>query len=196
MQTAALLDRLVAECRYVISEVEKHKHLELDALRWRKDEQSWNILECVEHLNRYGVFYLPAIESAIQNARKAPGDHFAGGWLGRYFANSMLPKVKLNKMKTFKDKNPLNTPLDPSVIEVCIQQQIKMMELIERSREVSLEIRVSTSLSSLLRLKLGDTFQFVINHNLRHVEQIKNVLKSQSPHQSQPRIPQHRGAGY
>jgi len=98
----------------------------------------------------------------------------------------MLPKAKLNKMKTFKDKNPLNAPLDPSVIEVCIQQQIKMMELIERSRQVSLDIRVDTSLSKLLRLKLGDTFQFVINHNLRHMEQIKNVLMSQSPRQSQP----------
>lgn len=176
MQTAALLDRLKAECRYVIGETEKLKHLTLDTLNWRQDAQSWNILECVEHLNRYGVFYLSAIESAIQDARKTPGDHFAGGWLGRYFAKSMLPKVKLNKMKTFKDKNPLNAPLDPSVIEVCIQQQIKMMELIERSRQVSLDIRVDTSLSKLLRLKLGDTFQFVINHNLRHMEQIKNNL--------------------
>ncbi len=177
MQTAALLDRLLDECRYVILEVEKLKDLELDTLCWRKDSLSWNILECIEHLNRYGVFYLSAIESAMQTAPKTPEDHFAGGWLGRYFAKSMLPKEKLNKMKTFKNKNPLNTPLDKSVIEVCIQQQIKMMDLIEMSREVSLNTRVNTSLSSLLRLKLGDTFQFVINHNLRHMEQMKvNLL--------------------
>jgi hypothetical protein len=61
-------------------------------------------------------------------------------------------------MKTFNDKNPLNAPLDKSVIEVCIQQQIKMMDLIELSREVSLNTRVNTSLSSLVRLKLGIHF--------------------------------------
>ncbi|HRD06155.1 MAG: DinB family protein [Saprospiraceae bacterium] len=179
MQTTALLENLLFECSEVVSELEKLKVLSWETLTRRKDMQSWNILECVEHLNRYGAFYLPAIEKAIQHSSSRPKSHFTGGWLGRYFAKSMLPKAKLNKMKTFKDKNPLNAPLDKSVIDICIAQQIKMKELIDRSRQVSLDLRVSTSLSNLLKLKLGDTFQFVINHNLRHMEQIRNILMIQ-----------------
>jgi hypothetical protein len=38
----------------------------------------------------------------------------------------MLPKEKLNKMKTFKDKNPLNAVLDKTVINKFIDQQIKL----------------------------------------------------------------------
>lgn len=179
MQTEDLLQRLAEECSFVYNEVEKLKHLETSVLTWRQDSASWNVLECLEHLNRYGLHYLPAIEAAIQNAGSAPKKNFTGGWLGQYFAKSMLPKEKLNKMKTFKDKNPLGTPLDKTVITTCLQQQVKMMALIEKSRAISLDVRVSTSLSSMLKLKLGDTYQFVINHNLRHIQQVRAILEEQ-----------------
>jgi len=77
----------------------------------------------------------------------------------------MLPKEKLNKMKTFKDKNPLNVKLNKSVIEKFLDQQFKFLVLLDRSRNVSLnKVKIQTSISSLITPKLGDTFQFVINH--------------------------------
>ena len=42
----------------------------------------------------------------------------------RVSMDSLLPKGKLNKMKTFKDKNPLNANLDKTVIDKFINQQI------------------------------------------------------------------------
>lgn len=42
----------------------------------------------------------------------------------------MLPKEKLNKMKTFKDKNPLNANLDKLIIDKFINQQIKLLDLL------------------------------------------------------------------
>jgi hypothetical protein len=44
----------------------------------------------------------------------------------------MLPKEKLNKMKTFKDKNPLNAKLDKAVIDKFTNQQTKLLELINQ----------------------------------------------------------------
>ena len=40
----------------------------------------------------------------------------------------MLPKQRLNKIKTFKDKNPLNSRLDIKVIDEFINQQTKMID--------------------------------------------------------------------
>ena len=101
---------------------------------------------------------------------------FRSGMLGGYFAKSMLPKEKLNKMKTFKDKNPLNAKLDTTVIDKFINQQIKLLELLSQSRKHSLnKVKIETSISSFIRLKLGDTFQFFINHMLRHMSQIKKI---------------------
>ncbi|MGA4923361.1 hypothetical protein, partial [Bacillus subtilis] len=78
--------------------------------------------ECLEHLNLYAKFYLPEIENAIQKTKSKRQEEFKSGFWGNYFAKSMLPKEKLNKMKTAKDKNPLNSKLDKNVIENFIAQ--------------------------------------------------------------------------
>ena len=41
-------------------------------------------------------------------------------------------------MKTFKDKNPLNNKLDRKVIDEFINQQIKTIDLLNKSKTVSL----------------------------------------------------------
>lgn len=88
----------------------------------------------------------------------------------------MLPKEKLNKMKTFNNKNPLNAKLDKSVIDKFISQQIKLLDLLNQSRGVSLnKVKIETSISSLIKLKIGDTFQFFINHVIRHLIQIDRI---------------------
>ena len=145
-------------------------------MTWRENETSWNILECLEHLNLYGDFYLQQIESKIKNSNTKADDEFKSSLFGNYFAKSMLPKEKLNKMKTFRDKNPLNAKLDKMVINRFIDQQITLLELLNQSRKVSLnKVKIPTSISNLVRLKLGDTFQFFINHMIRHLNQINKI---------------------
>lgn len=79
-------------------------------------------------------------------------------------------------MKTFKDKNPLNTKLDKSAIDKCINEQIKLLDLLNQSRNVSLNtVKIETSISSIIKLQLGDTFQFLINHIIRHLKQIERI---------------------
>lgn len=89
----------------------------------------------------------------------------------------MLPKEKLNKMKTLKISNPIHNLLDKSVIDEFIKQQNKMLELLEKVKTVDWEkTKTSFSISKFIKLKLGDTFRFVIYHNLRHVNQAENTL--------------------
>ncbi|MDP9958030.1 hypothetical protein J2X97_003704 [Epilithonimonas hungarica] len=151
-----------------------------ETLNFRTSEDSWNILECLEHLNFYGKFYLPEIEDRINESRfQVARSDFKSGLLGNYFAKMMLPKEKLNKMKTLKISNPIHKQLDKYVIEEFINQQNKVLELLERAKVVDLErTKTSISISKLIKLKLGDTFRFVIYHNLRHIKQAENVLKS------------------
>lgn len=176
MQTEKLRQSLLEQVRQIINEVEKLKNYDLRTLTWRENETSWNMLECLEHLNLYGDFYLPQIESNIRESKTKADPEFKSGWLGNYFAKSMLPKEKLNKMKTFKDKNPLNAKLDKMVIDKFIDQQIKLLGLLNESRKVSLnKVKIPTSISNLIALKLGDTFQFFINHIIRHLHQVERI---------------------
>lgn len=176
MRSEELIQTLLEKTTQIMHQAEQLKRHDLNVLTWRKNEESWNILECLEHLNLYGEFYLPQIEDKIKVSKTTPDIKFKSGFLGNYFAKSMLPNGKINKMKTFKDKNPLHTKLDKAVIDKFIHQQIKLTNLLQQSKQVSLnDVRIPTSISSLLKLKLGDTFQFFTNHIIRHFNQIESI---------------------
>lgn len=180
MQSDTLIQSLIEQTREIITKVEQLKELDTPTLMWRENPTSWNILECLEHLNLYGDFYLLEMERKIRHSNTKSETEFNPGFLGNYFANSVLPKGKLNKMKTFKDKNPLNATLDRSVIDRFLEQQTQLLELLELSKNVSLnKVKIGISITKLIKLKLGDTFRFYINHMLRHMNQIDNILRAQ-----------------
>jgi len=186
MQSELLIQTLIEQTRHIINQAEKLKESDWNALTWRPNNALWNVLECLEHLNRYSYYYLPTIEKRMKASNTKPEATFSSGMLGAYFANSILPKEKLNKMKTLKDKDPINTQLDKSVLDKFLEQQIKLLDLLDQSRNVSLnKIKVPISITRFIRLKLGDTFQFYINHMIRHMKQIKHIQahveKAQTP---------------
>ncbi|GIZ09048.1 DinB family protein [Flavobacterium sp. UMI-01] len=184
MQTEKLIQQLIEQTEQLLTKAEKLKLYNLDHLSWRENENSWNILECLEHLNLYGDFYLPQIESKIKKTNSLPEQEFRKGLFGNYFAKSMLPKVKPNKMKTFKDKDPVHRKLHKSVIDRFINQQVKLLELLNLSKKVNLnKVKIETSISSLIKLKLGDTFQFYINHMIRHfiqIDRLEHLIKNRN----------------
>jgi len=192
IQTEVLLTDLANRTKQLIEEAKQFREKPEEELNYKINPESWSVLECLEHLNLYGRYYIPEIKKSISaqlsvSSPSVPLDEFSSGqalqrgrpepvfksgWLGNYFANSMLPKEKLNKMKTFKNMNPLNSKLDKRVIDEFIDQQEEMLRLLEESRKVSLnKTRTAISISKLIKLKLGDTFRFVIYHNQRHMVQ-------------------------
>jgi len=176
MNSERFLEILESQTRKMTEVAKRLKHEDENHLKWRSSPQSWNILECLEHLNRYSDFYIPEMRQAIKDSPTHCEKEFLPGLLGSYFAKSMLPKEKLNRMKTFRDKNPLNEALDKTVIDRFIKHQSELMDLLHLGKKVSLNrIKIKTSISSLLRLKLGDAFQFLNNHNIRHFQQIEKI---------------------
>ena len=179
MQTARLIQTLIETTKRHSQRAERLKNLGEGKLQWRATAQSWNCLECLEHLNLYGDFYLPKIREAIKKSKSSSELEFKSGWMGSYFAKSMLPKGKLNTMNKFKEKNPLNWDLDLAVIDRFVDQQAEQLKLLSLSNHISLaKVWVPTSLSPLLKLKLGDVFQFTINHNERHMRQIERIQEA------------------
>lgn len=177
ISTSELLDELKNRTKEHLEFAAMLSLKQEDDLNFRISEDSWSVLECLEHLNRYGAFYIPEINRNINSAGKFSRSYFKPGILGNYFAKSMLPKENLNKMKTLKATNPIHSQLDKSTIDIFIQQQGKLLELLEEAKFIDLEkTKTGISISKLIKLKLGDTFRFVIYHNARHIEQIKRIL--------------------
>ena len=181
IESNKLIEDLILDTTQNLNEAKKLIKLPNELLNYRLREDSWSILECFEHMNLYGDFYIPEIKIGLDNSTKVSTRFFKSGMLGNYFAKSMLPKEKLNKMKTFNDKNPLGSNLDVSTINRFISQQEQILNLLENSKEKSLnKIKVPISIAKWIKLKLGDVFRIVIYHNIRHVLQANNVLKEQT----------------
>lgn len=179
ISSSQLLSELTAITQQNIQYVEGFLQRTDEELNYRTSENSWNILECIEHLNLYNNFYIPEISKRIQSSNIFPKTTFSPGILGNYFAKSMLPKEKLNTMKTLKVMNPIHAKLDKEILHKFIQQQQKLLELLEKSKSTHLEkIKTSISISKLIKLRLGDTLRFLIYHQVRHIEQAKKVVKS------------------
>jgi hypothetical protein len=54
------------------------------------------------------------------------------------------------------------------------------LNLLEQGKKVDLtRTRTSISISSLIKLRLGDTLRVVIYHNQRHLAQVRRILSHQ-----------------
>lgn len=179
MQSQQLIDKLKSQTQHIKAQAQLLKAYDATALHWRKYEGSWNILECLAHLNFYAQHYLSAIETQIKKSTTKAEPEFKPGFFGNYFANSMLPKEKLNKMKTLKSTNFVNATLSLTIIDDFILHQDKLLQLLDLASNVSLnKIKIPLSLAKILKFKLGDTFNFYVNHMIRHMHQIDKVKKA------------------
>ncbi|MCB0517204.1 MAG: DinB family protein [Chitinophagales bacterium] len=181
IKSSELLQELQTETAKIKQIAQNFQKLPPASLNYKHTPESWSALECLQHLNLYGEYYLPAIENALKNAKSQSIEMFQSGWLGNYFANSMLPKENMMKMQSPKDKNPAGSALDKSVIGEFLAQQEKMLQLLQTAQKYNLnKIRIPITLSKWIRLKLGDTFRFNIYHNMRHLAQAQRALAQAS----------------
>ena len=174
IESQTLIAELLKRLDDASATVERFKNLDADALNARKNETSWSLLECLEHLNRYGYFYLPEIEKQIL-AQQPVNDKqiFKSGLLGNYLVNLIRLSASKNRpMKTAKDMNPIHAELPDKTISIFLEQQTRLRSLLQQSLLVDLNTtRTKTTLSPLITLRLGDTLRFMVYHIERHVHQ-------------------------
>lgn len=155
--------------------------------RWKKDTNSWSILEVFAHLNAYASYYHPVFSNRLETTRfRDPKDNFISSPLGK----SAWKSVKLGnaknvkrRMKSPKSYNPTfeTTLIQGTDIETFEKDQLHLLTILTQAEEVNLrKIKVPLSISKIIRLRLGDALQFVIYHNERHMQQALNIIENKS----------------
>lgn len=178
MTQNALISNLQELTSSFIATAESYRALGQETLNARPHPEAWSILECLEHLNRYGDFYLPELEEKLLRAKQRSKDlPFKSGWFGEKPVQDMLPKDdQVRKMKTFSSKDPAGSALSLTTIDRFIKQQKQMLHLLEQAKGADLR-SVNTRITlPVIKFKLGTTFRFVIYHNERHIWQANKTL--------------------
>jgi hypothetical protein len=183
--TQQLIDKLEAQTEVLLQKaITEWQIISPEKFLQQPGQDKWSAAQCLAHLNSYGHYYLPAIEKAINKAEKSnqqSKEVYTAGWLGNYFTKLMEPSEegkKLKKMKAVKEHSPVAHLNSDQVISEFIDQQEWLLSLLERAKKINLgQVRVPISIAPFIKLKLGDTFTFLIAHNRRHVVQAEKALK-------------------
>lgn len=162
----------------------KCTHLGENQITWRPSKDAWNIQEVLSHLNSYSTYYHQVFLDKIQNTKfKNVKEHFVPSPLGRSAWRSMqlgrLNNVK-RKFRAPRNLNPTLSPelIDHSAVKNFIKHQEELITILEQAENVNLKkVKVPISISKIVRLRLGDALMFVIYHNERHIQQVKNILE-------------------
>jgi hypothetical protein len=172
-----LLNELIELTSKAILRTKEFKELSLQQLNFKATQSNWSILECIEHLNLYGKFYLPEIESALSVATTTELNNiYKSSFLGDFFVNSIRADNK-KKMKATKQMTPQSSELSYSTINIFLKQLEKFNLFLEQSRNRNLvKVKTSISLTKYLKLQLGDTLRFLVYHNDRHIIQAERIF--------------------
>lgn len=180
INTIALIADLEDRTHKATALVQVFQKLAESQLRYKENPNTWSVLECIAHLNRYYAFYLPLLQKAIhKEAVKKGSGSFRSGWLGQFFVKLMEPKEgKIKKMKAMAVMNPNGTPVDAVVLQDFIANQEAFLQLLEACRTLDLNaVSIPTVMSRWITINLGDTLRFMVVHHERHLLQAQNCLK-------------------
>ncbi|RAJ75463.1 DinB family protein [Chitinophaga dinghuensis] len=144
---------------------------------------SWSAIQCLEHLNTFGTYYLPTLGKTIEQAvikGSHPKSSFHSGIIGGWFTRLMAPPANgrsQSKMKAPKGHRPASQLNVNKVLKEFISQQEEMESLLVAASRIDLEkVKVPLTLSRWIRISVGDTFGFLIAHTRRHILQAEKAI--------------------
>ena len=176
-----LLNNLSLDVKRIKEAAEYFNTGDKSKLVYSPDPGRWSVIQILEHLNAYNRHYLPYIEKELSQVTYDTNAWFTSGYWGEKFTKSMMPtnvyEIK-NKMKTMKKMSFPNSLNVDTVIKEFLAGQDKLLQLLERAKGKDLaKIHIPITLTKLIKLRLGDTFRFLIAHEQRHLIQARNMWK-------------------
>ncbi len=158
-----------------------HSILEMPEGLWTKipNTKGWSVLHCFDHMNKATELYLNQIEEKLGKIRIAKNSVYKKTFFAKMFTKQLAPTKEgliRSKMKTLKPFFPQDNP-DQKVIDRFLSNLNRYEHVLGQLENKNLRsFKVTTALGPILKFYLGDALDFVHAHNLRHAQQIKNIL--------------------
>jgi len=176
MTSIDLLAKLRHDIRTIIDVAKEFELLPESILNWKERAEKWSVLECLEHLNRYSLYYHVELRKAIAGA--VPSDNrqeAKSTWMGKKFIAMMDPD-NTKKHKTFARMNPSHGSLKKEVIERFLKNQEELVDIVKEAAKIDLnKASIPVEFLKILKMNLGDALQFVVVHEQRHITQARRA---------------------
>ncbi len=148
-------------------------------LNWRPAPGAWSIAECLDHLRATADEILSELDPAMERARargRTGSPPFRYGWLGSWFVRSIGPRTERSrKLPAPRIYRPVSEHAGDRVLPAFLELQERLVGHLERTNGLDLGIRVRSPVTPLLRIAMGQWFEAIAGHQVRHLQQARAV---------------------
>ena len=155
------------------------KGLTAEQLGWRPDEKTWSVGQCLYHLWITNDKYLTNLAPVIRDSkyREAKDQDYEHGWFGQRFIDMIGPTTGQNTPVP-KVLLPDYAKVPREVVSLLADQIEGVLEFLSESEGVDLrKTKMKSPVSPMVRLRLGDVFMALMQHNERHLNQATRLSR-------------------
>lgn len=169
------LEAVLADAEAVVADLDDA------AFRWRPEPGKWSISECFEHLSVTAEQYAPKLEECIREGRRQ-GRTGVGepkrGWVMGWMIRTMEPPAT-RALKAPKAFQPRDAAPKKEVYPRFQQLHRELASTMADADGLDLaKNRLTSPITSLLRMSLGEAFALILSHMRRHVWQAQQIRQA------------------
>jgi len=152
--------------------------ISLEQLNWKPFPQSWSIAQCLDHLIMSHTSYFHNLEKITEGNYKM---NFWERWspftsLSGRLLKQQLQEQPKKKFKAPKKIQPSASEMKMEIVECYYKSLDNFLEYISNCKKIDIDKTIITSPTlSMVTYSLRDAFQFLIQHEHRHINQAIRV---------------------
>lgn len=148
-------------------------------LTWHRPTGGWSVGEVLEHLVTADSLYEEGVRRALRGARRSASPVPASAWRGTLVGSFLVRMLDPNNSRRVPAPRKFQPgpTARPGVLAIFLERQELLKGWIREAEGSDLNrARLSSPVSRLIRLNLGDYFEITIVHTRRHMQQIQRVV--------------------
>ena len=149
-------------------------------LNWKPNPKTWSIAQNIDHLIVINNTYLPVLDALRNGTLRLP---FTAriGFLVSFFGKMILKASgpdRRRRIKTFPIWEPAVSEIPKGILDRFEEHQQALKALITNAQDlIDQGAVIHSPANKNIVYKLEKAFEIIVAHELRHLEQAKEVLK-------------------
>ncbi len=153
-------------------------------LNWRPSPKAWSVAECLEHLTITADRYKPKVNGVVGAGAPtaSPENPVSSSWVGGMLISAVGPTVR-RKVRAPGGFNPQKgkglgpSSIPPGALGRFSKRYAYVQDVLAKHESLDWHnIKLTSPVSRLVRLRLADCFTVLVLHAQRHLNQADRVM--------------------
>jgi len=177
------LTTVLAEGRLVAEETTRtFGRLSTQQANWKPADREWSIGQCFDHLIISNRPYAERIIPEVLEGRRRSRAWERMPLLPRFFGRLLIKMLRPDSGRKAKARpafQPSSSQIDPGIVATFVEQQLRLLKLMEATRGCDLDaITITSPVARVVTYSLMDVYRLIVVHEQNHFVQAQQVMAS------------------